>query len=172
MWLLLSPEFEEITFRMRFNNFSLKFILNSTSIQVLCSHADDLQTQTRIKVLYRRWFHMILTCSSKFLFYINGNAYSLHCTEEPFNANRMFESVIDNEHDRYMILSYKGHIKFSSEARVADIQVLPCALTPREITAIVEQRTCIEQLNMGRYLLDHWANLHWYWRYASRCILF
>jgi hypothetical protein len=88
------------------------------------------------------------------------------------SEHQMCEGTFVTDDDEYWILSYKGHIKYISMARFADIQVLPCALTQCEIHAIIEQATCIEQLNMGRYLLDHWTNINWYSRYLSSCILF
>ncbi|CAF1301226.1 unnamed protein product [Rotaria sp. Silwood1] len=172
MWLRLERYFEEVTFSMQFNDFSLKFTLDPKCFRVWCSHTDDLQAQAHIKVSLNRWFHIVLTYSSKFLFYINGYAYPLIYAEIPLSEKQMIERTIEAYNDEYLSLFYEGYVKIGSIARFADIQVLPCALTRCEINAIIEQTTSIEQLNMSRYLLDHWANLHWYSRYLSNCILF
>jgi len=138
----------------------------------LCSHTGGFQTQGRTKVPFYCWVHIILTYSSKFLFYINGHVYSLISTEESIIENHMFGRGIVTDNDRYLILSYTGDIKFSSMARFADIQVLPCALNLCEIRTIIEQAKCMEKLNMSRYLLDHWASIRWYSKYLPNCILF
>jgi len=83
----------------------------------------------------------------------------------------MSERAMEAYNDGYLSLFYEGYIKFETIARFVDIQVLPCALTRCEIGAIIEQGISIEQLNMSRYLLDHWANIHWYSRHLSKCIL-
>ena len=172
MWLRLPYEAAKVDLNMRSRDFLLSVTLTKTSVRVMCSHAGGLRAQARTKVPYSRWFHLMLTHSSNFLLFINGHAHALTYTEGPFTENQMLECTIMTEDDAYLILSYTSCVKCHSAATFADIQVLPCALTACEIAAIVEQRTCLKQLNMGRYLLDCWTNLPWYQRHALRCSLF
>ncbi len=171
MWLRLESYFEKVKVYIRFNDFSLKFTLDPKHARVICPHTGGVQAQACIRVPLHRWFHIVLTYSSKFQFYLNGYTYSLIYTEGPLNENEMSDHQMLIDNDEYFTLTYKGHIKIGSIAQFADIQVLPCALTQYEIRAIIEQITCIAQVNMGRYLLDHWANIHWYSKYLSDCIL-
>jgi hypothetical protein len=172
MWLRRSSDFEQIRFNIQFDDFLLEFTLSRTHIQVICSHAGGLQVEARIKVPLERWFHIVLTYSSKFQFYINGFIHPLICTEGPLNKNQMSNHIMHINNNGYLILVYEGYIKFISMIRLADIQILPCALTHYEINAIVEQTRCIKQLNMGEYLLNHWDRIHSYWKYLPECILF
>ena len=171
MWLIVPSILETVTFNMQFNDFLLKFTLKPTYFLVFCSNMSGLEAKARIRVPLGRWFHIVLTYSSMFRLYINGRAYSLICAEGPLSENQMSERAINTNNDGYLILFYEGYIKFLSNARFADIQVLPCALTLCEIHAIIKQRTCMEQLNMGRYLLDHWTSMRWYSKYLCSCIL-
>jgi hypothetical protein len=158
---------------MKFDDFSLEFTLYRTYVQVTRSHAGGLQAEARIKVPVERWFHIVLTYSSKFQFYINGCIHPFICTEGPLNENQMFDYIMEYiGNNGHLVLLYEDDYKFGSMCRFADIQILPCALTQCEINAIVEKTTCINELNMGKYLLDHWDRIHSYWKYLPGCILF
>jgi hypothetical protein len=172
MWLHLPSVFETVTCNMQFNGFSLIFTLNRMCIRVWCSHAGGLEARASTRVPLQRWFHIVLTYSSQFQFYINGHVFPLICTEGPRSENQMCGRSIFSNMDGYLILFYQGYMKYMSTARFADIQVLPCALTLYEIRAIIEQMTCIQQLDMSKYLLNHWGNIHWYSKYLLGCILF
>ncbi|CAF1457206.1 unnamed protein product [Adineta steineri] len=172
MWLQLTSGFEQLSFEIRCNDFSLEFCLSEKSLRVQCSHMGGLEAETHIKVPFHRWFHIVLTYSSVFVFYINGYAYPLICNAGPLCKQEMIKRTTDIDKNKYLILSHEGYPKFGIISRFADIQVLPCALTRCEIKAIVEQKTCIGQLDMSRYLLEHWTSMHWYSKYLPSCILF
>ena len=171
MWLCLLPDFDIVMLNMRFNDFLLEFTLSHTKVQVSCSHDGGFQAQADIKIPPQCWFYIVLTYSSTFRFYVNDHAYSLDCSKKPLSANEMFWYSMVTDNDGYLILHYQNYPKFSSMARFADIRIVRCALTLNEIRAIIEQTTCIEQVNMGRYLPDHWTNIHWYFTYFFGCIL-
>ena len=172
MWLLLTDIAETVDFEMRLRGFSLVITLTERSVEVICSHAGGLRAQAKTKVPYYRWFHFMITYSSTFLLHIHGNVYALTCTEGPLSADQLSERTLTTEYDEHLFLSYTGYIKYNSQARFADIQALPCALTACEIAAVVAQSTCIEKLDMGNYLINRWTNLPWYRRYTPRCVLF
>ncbi|CAF4433498.1 unnamed protein product, partial [Adineta steineri] len=50
MWLELSSGFEELSFEIRLNDFSLELCLNEKLLRVQCSHMGGLEAKTDIKV--------------------------------------------------------------------------------------------------------------------------
>ena len=178
MWLKLPGYFKSITISMRSNDFSLEFIIHRWRIQARCSHMRTLGARACTRLLYGRWIYIVLTnrvSSSNFVFWINGDKYPLDPIQGPLSKNEMETSLVEEDFDGYVRLRYKDrheNIKFFSTVDVADVQVLPFMMTQHEIRAIVEQSTSINNLDMARYTLEHWANRRWYSGYLSRqCIL-
>ncbi|CAF4172845.1 unnamed protein product [Adineta steineri] len=167
-----TASFSRFPFPFYNHDFSLEFCLSEKSLRVQCSHMGGLEAETHIKVPFHRWFHIVLSYSSVFIFYINGYAYPLICNAGPLCKQDMIKRTTDIDKNKYLILSHEGYPKFGIISRFADIQVLPYALTRCEIKAIVERKTCIGQLDMSRYLLEHWTSMHWYSKYLPNCILF
>ncbi|CAF1474971.1 unnamed protein product [Adineta ricciae] len=105
--------------------------------QLYFPHTGIFQTQIQTKIPIYTWFYTILTYSSEFQLHINGIHHSFVNIQRSLSENELSTYMfylIDNE---YVCLSYARAPKFSSVARFADIQILPCALSIYAIRAII-----------------------------------
>ena len=178
MWLKVPGNLKSITISVRFNDFSLKFVIHRWRIQARCSHMRSLGARACIRLTYQRWIYIALTntsSSSNLVFWMNGAKYPLVPIQGPLSKNEIETSLVEDDVDSHLKIRYKDHntnIKFFSTIDVADVQVLPFTMTQHEMRALVEQSTSVDKLDMAGYTLERWANRRWYSGYLfHQCIL-
>ncbi|CAF0744168.1 unnamed protein product [Adineta steineri] len=160
MWLHLDSNFDTVSFTMKLNGFMLELTLSKQNCQLFSSYAGVFEAEIQINIPNSCWFHITLTYSSSFQLYINGIHHTFVYIKRSLSENELLTYKFYAMHNGYIYLvnSYKD--KFLSVSRCADIQILPCALSVFEIRSIINQNTCMKQLNMGQYLINRWNGAH------------